>query len=189
MHHHHVIAGTAILEHPSGFASPPRAMPRHDDRAVAADRAWDREGRRRFDPRGPPQGTVDRFLQLGQTNAYQGGGEITDGEDWLLKKNIKIVVNCTMNLPRPRWVGRKRMPSWLRFPVSSVITRRGHRGGNLSSAWGSLWKCVDPAKAAGGSILIHCNAGAHRAGLTVSSISMRELSLPPKGVVAYVGKR
>ena len=55
----------------SGFASPPRAMQHWDDRSVAVDAGWDREGRsegrRKRDPRGRPQGTVDRILQLGQS--------------------------------------------------------------------------------------------------------------------------
>ena len=107
IHHHHVIAGKAILEHPSGFASPPRAMPRHDDRAVAADRAWDRAGRKKKDPCGHLQGTVDRILQLGQTSVYQGGKNIPGDVDWLLANNIKLVVNCTGNLARPACFGSK----------------------------------------------------------------------------------
>ena len=89
----------------SGFASPTRAMLHWDEHAVAADAGWGREGRRTWDPRGRPQGTVDRILQLGQTSVYQGGGDIPGGEDWLLAQNIKLVVNCTINIAMPAWLG------------------------------------------------------------------------------------
>ena len=177
----------------SGFASPPRAMRHWDDRAVAADAGWDREGRRegrrQMDPRGRPQCTVDRILQLGQTSVYQGGRYIPGDLDWLLAQNIKLVVNCTSNLAMPAWVGDPSMPNWVRFPVTYAITRPDSSVGNLSSFWRSLWQGVDQAKEAGGSILIHCNAGAHRAGLVGSSIAMRELHLSPKDAVAHVRKR
>ena len=173
----------------SGFASPPRAMRHWDDRAVAADASWDRAGRRARDPRGRPQGTVDRILQLGQTRVYQGGCDVPGDEDWLLAQNIKLVVNCTSNLARPAWVGDPHMPNWVRFAVTYAITRPDTSVGTLSRMWEPLWKCVDQAKAAGGSILIHCNAGAHRAGLVGSSIAMRELGLTPKDAVAHARRR
>ena len=45
-----------------------QSRPQWDDRALAADAYWDSEGHRTWDPRGRPQGTVDRILQLGQTS-------------------------------------------------------------------------------------------------------------------------
>ena len=172
-----------------GFAAPPRAMRHWHDHAVVVDAGWDREGRRTRDPRGRPQGTVDRILQLGQTSVYQGGRDIPGDEDWLLAQNIKLVVNCTSNLAMPAWVGAPSTPSWVRFPGTGAITRPDSSVGSLSSFWASLWREVDQAKEAGGSILIHCNAGAHRAGLVGSSIAMRELGLKPKDAVAHVRKR
>ena len=132
---------------------------------------------------------MDRILQLGQTSVYQGGRDIPGDEDWLLAQNIKLVVNCTSNIAMPAWVGHPSMPNWVRFPVTSAITRRDRSVGNLSSFWGPLWKGVDQAKEAGGSILIHCNAGAHRAGLVGSSVAMRELGLQPKDAVVHVRNR
>ena len=160
-----------------------------EDRAVAADAGWDREGRRTRDPRGRPQGTVDRILQLGQTDVYQGGGDIPEDKDGLRAWGIKLVANCTSNLPMPAWTGDRGMPKWERFPVTYAITRPDSSVGTLSSFWEPLWKGVDQAKATGGSILIHCNAGAHRAGLVGSSIAMREYGLQPKDAVAHVRRR
>ena len=140
---------------------------------MLADAGWDREGRRegcrKRDPRGRPQGTVDRILQLGQTSVYQGGRDIPGDEDWLLAQNIKLVVNCTMNIAMPAWVGDPSMPNWVRFPVTCAITGPGRSVGNLSSFWRSLWQGVDQAKEAGGSI--SCSSAAPAAASSATPVS------------------
>ena len=74
-------------------------MSHWDARADAADAGWDRAGRRARDPRGPPQRTVDRILQLGQTNVYQGGADIPGDANFLLEKNIVLVVQSGFGFP------------------------------------------------------------------------------------------
>ena len=58
-----------------------------------------RAGRRARGPRGPPQRTVDRILQLGQTNVYQGGADIPGDANFLLEKNIVLVVQSGFGFP------------------------------------------------------------------------------------------
>ena len=42
-----------------------------------------------------------------------------------------------------------------------------------------LFNEVDAARRRGTSLLLHCNAGAHRAGLAMRVVVMRECGLPP----------
>ena len=53
---------------------------------------------------------------------YQGGHIIAEDEEQVRVMSVRLVVNCTMNLPKPAWCSSARPPAqWLRFQVTRSI--------------------------------------------------------------------
>jgi predicted protein tyrosine phosphatase len=95
-----------------------------------------------------------RILVGGQAAAHTPAAE-------LAAHGITSVVNCTVEDEDPRHSGEIR---YLRF----AITRWPQRGTDavLATFLRPLLRFVDKALARGESVLVHCRAGAHRAGTT-----------------------
>ena len=146
-----------------------------DAAGVELQRKWWAEGCRARDHRGPPQGTADMILDLGGcTCLYQGGKAVAEDLARLRNMGIGVVVNCTYSLPYPVWC-RDGGPQIrvARFPVSGGLLRPVLPASAApAAAWGrrpimdystTLFNEVDASKGRGTSLLLHCNAGAHRA--------------------------
>ena len=154
--------------------------------------------RRARDPRGPPQGTADMILDLGGgTCLWQGGKGVAEDLARLRNMEIGAVVNCTHNLHFPGWCRVGGPPIKVaRFVVSGGLLRpllaasaapaaaSGRRP--ILDYFKTLYNEVDAAKGRGTSLLVHCNAGAHRAGLSMCAVVMRECFLTPRGAVNHV---
>ena len=56
---------------------------------------------------------------------YQGGQHPANDKQFLMSRNIKLVINCTYSIPKPWWVGADGpdVPEWQRFEVSSKLYR------------------------------------------------------------------
>jgi hypothetical protein len=76
------------------------------------------------------------------------------------RHNITHIVNCTDDLP-DHFAGRGLR--YMRFDIASHLRVSG-KPSTLAAFVGSLFAFVESALEQGGSVLIHCLAGAHRAG-------------------------
>src|SRR3989338_2043595 len=83
----------------------------------------------------------------------------------LKKKNICRVVNCTTDLKNYHEKINDAGVTYLRFDVSSLAYRKSSRN-DLKGSTSKLFEFVEEGLNNGESVLVHCLAGAHRAGTT-----------------------
>ena len=117
----------------------------------------------------------------------------------LLEVGITHVVNCTDDMPNycevpetfhPHPTAGQPRVKYLRFNVahwmSAGITRaeRPANDAEQLAFFRSLFEFVDSALASGGSVLVHCLAGAHRAGTTGCLLLMNKHGWGAKDAVA-----
>ena len=102
----------------------------------------------------------------------QGGHLVAEDIDLLSKNGVAAVVNATHNLHEPSWLGRPGAPAWTRFPVSSMYPSMRRKPARAVERWLSLFRWVDPWLASGKTVLVHCRAGAHRAGTVTTAMLM-----------------
>jgi len=94
---------------------------------------------------------------------YVGNQSAAQNKSMLNKAGVTHVVNCTDNMP----MYHERDPSrpkinYLRFPASFWMQHQN----NIPAFIQPLFDFVDAALAKGENVLVHCLAGAHRAGTT-----------------------
>jgi len=91
------------------------------------------------------------------------GNQVAAKDSLLLKeKNIQRVVNCTKDIPLYH-----SSLSYFRFQITSFYRMRDmDQPGRAQAFFKDVFAFIDEAMARGESVLIHCLAGAHRAGST-----------------------
>ena len=101
-----------------------------------------------------------------RTNAkiYIGNAQAAQSETILAQHGISRVVNCTDNMPnflegRPGF-------KYLRFDVSNWGRYIGSGDNSVRAFTDPLFKFVTESLEGGHSVMVHCLAGAHRAGTT-----------------------
>ena len=83
------------------------------------DDAYDMRGARQKSS----QVTMDEILKIDGGYIFQGGEIAACNLDRLLEHNIKLVVNCTNNVPFPNWKGRPGTPDIVVFAISGPQVR------------------------------------------------------------------
>jgi protein tyrosine/serine phosphatase len=116
------------------------------------------------------------------TNAtvYVGNQSAASELEHIQSHNISSVVNCTDNMPNFHETSKTAKVDYLRFPISfwsSSISSSSYltEEQQIAKFLSPLLNFVDKSLAAGRSVLIHCLAGAHRAG-TAGVIVLMHLS-------------
>jgi protein-tyrosine phosphatase len=126
---------------------------------------------------------LDPILKIGDAAVYVGNEQAARSRRMLDAANITHVVNCTDNIvnfhedsPRPL--------QYLRFPISFWPQHVDSSHASVLTFAQQLFDFIDAALASGGSVLIHCLAGAHRAGTTGVCCLMRHHRLIPADATA-----
>ena len=115
----------------------------------------------------PYHQTMNVIWRVGSAVLWLGGWHC--GNDWELMEehNIKHVVNCTDRVQSHPDLGRKGGTTFLKFMVTA-----GGYADNAFDFFRPVFESIVAALAAGKSVLIHCRAGAHRAGTTACAVVM-----------------
>ena len=101
--------------------------------------------------------------------------------------NITHVVNCTDNMPNYHEAAAGG-PIYLRFNISYWFNAVDGTPASVLAFTAQVFDFVEAAVASGGAVLIHCLAGAHRAGTTGVLCLMRKTGLDRKAAVAAAKK-
>ena len=108
------------------------------------------------------------YRDAGGGTLYVGNNTAAQNAADLKRHGVTHVVNCTDNLP----LYHEGTFRYLRFNISFFPMYP-----NLASFLDTLFEFVDEALAQGGSVLVHCLAGAHRAGTTGCLLLMRFMKM------------
>lgn len=120
---------------------------------------------------------------------YVGNRDAASDRDVLRAHNITHVVNCTDSMPF--FHEADATVSYLRFDVSAwcLRARNGGRAADVDAFTKPLFSFVRAALARGESVLVHCLAGAHRAGTTGCALLMELDGLDAATAVATAKSR
>ena len=108
------------------------------------------------------------YRDAGGGTLYVGNNTAAQNAADLKRHGVTHVVNCTDNLP----LYHEGTFRYLRFNISFFPMYP-----NLAAFLDTLFEFVDEALALGGSVLVHCLAGAHRAGTTGCLLLMRFMKM------------
>ena len=102
------------------------------------------------------------------TAIYVGNEVAAKSRTMLSEVGITHVVNCTDDIPNyhEKGTGGTEALSYYRFPVSFWSRSVDRTHASVLAFTKNLWAFIDDAFQKGGSVLVHCLAGAHRAGTT-----------------------
>lgn len=162
--------------------------------AAARERPdYDLEARKLFELLGlPPTGAssaevsrqtqyrdLDPVWQHPTTGArvFIGNATASGTRDILRQNDITCIVNCTSDMPLT-FQGRDQSISYFRFNIyrfMSTLNLSTHRG--VLEFFLPVFDWIDACVAAGKNVLIHCLAGAHRAGTTGVAYTMHAANL------------
>lgn len=96
---------------------------------------------------------------------FVGNDTAARSREMLARAGVTHVVNCTDNIPNYHEAGAAPL-AYLRFNVSYWARHIGPEHESVLAFTQPLFAFIDEAHSAGGSVLVHCLAGAHRAGTT-----------------------
>eukprot|EP00930_Biecheleria_cincta_P050498 TRINITY_DN3566_c1_g1_i1.p1 TRINITY_DN3566_c1_g1~~TRINITY_DN3566_c1_g1_i1.p1 ORF type:complete len:227 (-),score=37.28 TRINITY_DN3566_c1_g1_i1:197-814(-) len=122
---------------------------------------------------------LDPIWQHPATGArvFIGNSTASSEREILRRHNITHIVNCTSDMANT-FQGRDASISYFRFDIYkffAMLDLRTHRG--VLEFFIPVFQWIDAAVASGASVLIHCLAGAHRAGTTGVAYSMHAADL------------
>eukprot|EP00756_Hemistasia_phaeocysticola_P017908 Hpha_TRINITY_DN15562_c1_g16::TRINITY_DN15562_c1_g16_i1::g.103860::m.103860 len=119
---------------------------------------------------------------------YVGNHKAARALDLLQANQIQNVVNC-MDPTSPNWHEKSGAVNYFRFPVAHFWRdERTKTAAGTLQYFMPLFRWIDAAVARGEGVLVHCLAGAHRAGTTGVAYLMHTLSLPASAATS-VAKR
>ena len=124
-------------------------------------------GNRGYNPIDP----IYRHPKTGST-IFVGNQTAASTLNILTDANITHVVNCTFGIGEIPNFHASRL-KYYRFPVSDWRAQLDRHGGDMEKFLAPLWTFIDEAGAQGTNVLVHCLAGAHRAGTTGCAILIR----------------
>lgn len=106
---------------------------------------------------------------------FVGNQSAAQNKAFLVSNGVTHVVNCTSNMPQYH----ERDPSEPRLTYHrfDIATWQRH-GREILSFLTPVFEFIDGAIAKGGSVLVHCLAGAHRAGTTGCLLLMHKARMP-----------
>ena len=148
-----------------------------------------------YDQRGQRQRnnheTMHRIIHFEQYSAsiFQGGWAAAHDQERLEYHNIGFVINCTANVPYPEWMHQRGTPAYDRFPIyggpltSALIAR------NALGVLEPLFHRIEETLRNQQSVIIHCRAGAHRAGAMGVILAMYFHHLNPSDAQRHVRRR
>ena len=131
----------------------------------------------------PYHQTMNPIWQVGTAVLWLGGWHCANDWELMEEHNIKHVVNCTGPVPSHPDLGRKGGTTFYRFMVT-----RGAEAPNVLDFFRPVFEGIVAALAAGKSVLIHCRAGAHRAGTTACAAIMHLAGLGAEDATRLVKK-
>jgi len=100
---------------------------------------------------------------VGGGTIYIGNQTAAQNKDKLFERRITHVVNCTDDIPNYH----KGELIYMNFPITDwTYSGKCKTNEGIRAFTQPLWDFIDPVLARGESVLIHCLAGAHRAGTT-----------------------
>ena len=114
---------------------------------------------------------------------YQGGYLRANDLECITQISIALVINVIGNVASPPWLGQLDTPQWCRFMIPSV------KDGPVLFGFERLHRLVLNSLREGGNVLIHCRAGAHRAGRRTSAYAIMAYGLSPFAAVQTVSRR
>eukprot|EP00962_Isochrysis_galbana_P007826 scaffold2123_cov111-Isochrysis_galbana.AAC.7 len=126
---------------------------------------------------------LDPILKVGDGAIFVGNEQAARSRNMLDSAQITHVVNCTDNIPNFH-EGSPRSLQYMRFPISFWPQHVDASHASVLAFAQQLFDFIDAALASGGSVLIHCLAGAHRAGTVGVSCLMRHHRLNPADATA-----
>ena len=148
-----------------------------------------------YDQRGTRQPqhheTMNRILQFDNydTSIFQAGWLAAQDLERLQAHNIGFVINCAGNVVDPEWRNKRGTPDYLRFPIYDRLTGPLDCGQGLSVLEPLFRRIHDTLRIQRQSVMIHCRAGAHRAGTMGVILAMHFLDLNPSDASRHVRKR
>ena len=152
-------------------------------RPRASDHFYDVVGRRAFYT--PCHSTVDLIFtqntEGGEARIYQGGYTRANDLAFLNEISIGLVVNVSANIPAPEWHGRVGAPHWCRWVAPETRP--------VFPAFEQLYRLLSSSLLRSENVLIHCRAGAHRAGTCTAAYAMMAYRLDPWEAVRRVHSR
>mmetsp|Transcript_71739 Transcript_71739/g.115823 ORF Transcript_71739/g.115823 Transcript_71739/m.115823 type:complete len:200 (-) Transcript_71739:88-687(-) len=122
---------------------------------------------------------LDAVWQHPTTGArvFIGNQTACSNRDILRRSNITCIVNCTTDMPLI-FQGRDPSIAYFRFDIykfMSLLDLSTHRG--VLEFFQPVFDWIDAKVNAGESVLVHCLAGAHRAGTTGVAYTMHAANL------------
>lgn len=113
---------------------------------------------------------LDPIIKVGDAAIYVGNEQAARSRKLLDAACITHVVNCTENIANfheaPLQAPGEAPLQYYRFPVSFWPRHVNASHASILAFCNELFDFIDAALAGGGSVLVHCLAGAHRAGTT-----------------------
>mmetsp|Transcript_22594 Transcript_22594/g.52658 ORF Transcript_22594/g.52658 Transcript_22594/m.52658 type:complete len:224 (-) Transcript_22594:67-738(-) len=132
-----------------------------------------------------PLDAVYRHPQTG-AQVFIGNQEASQNIEILKKSGISCIVNCTDSMPNVFEDRPSASIEYYRFDIykhmRGMNLRRGHEG--VLEAFEPMFAWVDSKVNAGKGVLIHCLAGAHRAGTTGVAYTMHAAKLNHRTAIA-----
>ena len=155
--------------------------------AMEADAIYDIQGRRLKSS----HITMDRVISThpGSTSSgsiYLGGFKAANDEACMREANIGLIINCTGELPFSSWRERANGLKVMRFQVCSSEIRRAMRDGGLVAYMAPAFHKIHECFARGLNVMVHCRAGAHRAGTMACCLAVHCLHLHPNDALRHV---
>lgn len=144
-------------------------------------------------PRGARWGNLDPVYSHPETGAkvFVGNATAAKSKELLLEHNITRVVNCK-DPDDPCWHKDDPDFEYLRFPIAyhwRVLGGKANDKQAILEYFGKLFDWTDKQLADGKSVLIHCLAGAHRAGTTGVSYVMHAGGLNMSDAIAICSRQ
>ena len=141
-----------------------------------------------------PNDNTSRFNHLDPIFKHSSGGCIYVGNQTaasdlsiLTKHGITHVVNCTSGAAKIPDFHRGKV-NYLEFPISFWNQHVDSTDASVLKFADNLFSFIDSALEAGHSVLVHCLAGAHRAGTTGCACLMHYAGLPARPAIIMAKK-
>ena len=129
-------------------------------------------------------------ISIGGGRIIQGGVSAAHDLERLRRDNVKLVINCTNNVPFPPWAQEPGTPELDIFAVCGREVRsRMRRGEEILPMLEPLFARIQHHLSSRQNVMIHCRAGVHRAGTMGVILAMHLLSLNPRDALRHVRKR
>ena len=131
--------------------------------------------------------TMSRILVIDNCAIFQGGWLAAHDLDRMREHNIGLIINCTTNVPLPRWRQMPDTPECVIFPIfQGEFCEALDRGQGLMVLEPLFEKVRNTMNDRAQNVMIHCKAGAHRAGIMGVIFTMYYLKIPIKEAIRHV---